>query len=475
MEKKFERAQGGQYSGDGVIGRGYEIYDEWKRKKFTSRKIVGSVENAAASVRKNGTNRAYIEALSYLFALDMRIKEKYHHFLLCLFLYFFWRNEMRALKLLKDVCHISGKHGDVRTAIEVALQKLREKADTEEAEGEDDDVRGGKRNGKAEKEAKTAREKQQDQAKEEAQKDAQEETPEESADKEETKETSEEKAEEITEQTPTEEKEALAEQKESPQKEAENMVRGEKEQGKQEKQTENKTENNGIGENSEPSTDKKREAKTYNDALDPPLPYDFSEKSSHSKPAEKASSDDAFYLDQMFLKEKNESVSEKSTQDVQRGKENMQTKEGEKAARQNTETKTDGKESHLYDKTTPATEKGITSPQQKTAVDTKAPQTTAQTANANEIAEINDSFEDLSAPVDMDISLDQENAMRQAISRSISEDPNTILAIRNQMMAVAREQMEIADADLGMNGPTEIVGKTETVNTKQVNFAQERK
>ena len=468
MEKKFERAQGGQYSGDGVIGRGYEIYDEWKRKKFTSRKIVGSVENAAASVRKNGTNRAYIEALSYLFALDMRIKEKYHHFLLCLFLYFFWRNEMRALKLLKDVCHISGKHGDVRTAIEVALQKLRERMETEESEGKDNDVRGGKRNGKADEEAVAAEEKQQDQVKEETQK----EIHKEASEKEETKELSEEKSEELTDQISNkEQKDEISEKQDISREERENVECGGNDQEKQEENREKNKENNGLEEKSEPSTDKTKENKTYNDAVDAPPLY---EATSRDKPAEKTSFIDEIILDHMIVKGKEDVGGKNSVQGVKQGMEDVQNQTGETATRQNMETKINSKESYLYDKmgaTTPA-EKGGASLKQTTA---KTSQVTAQTPSVNEIAEINDSFEDLSIPIQMDISLDQENAMRQAISRSISEDPNTILAIRNQMMAVAREQMEIADADLGMNGPTEIVGKTETVNTKQVNFAQERK
>ena len=466
MEKKFDRTHEGKYTGDGVIKRGYAIYDDWNSKKFTSRKIVGSVRHMVASVRKNGTNSVYIEALSYLFALDMRMKEKYNHFLLRLFLYFFWRNEMRALQLLKGVCHISDKHGDMRAAIEVELQKLRERMETEESEGKDNDVRGGKRNGKADEEAVAAEEKQQDQVKEETQK----EIHKEASEKEETKELSEEKSEELTDQISNkEQKDEISEKQYLSREERENVECGGNDQEKQEESREKNKENNGLEEKSEPSTDKTKENKTYNDAVDAPPLY---EATSRDKPAEKTSFIDEIILDHMIVKGKEDVGGKNSVQDVKQSMEDVRNQTGETATRQNMETKINSKESYLYDKmgaTTPA-EKGGASLKQTTA---KASQVTAQTPSVNEIAEINDSFEDLSIPIQMDISLDQENAMRREISNNMTE--NMIIAIRDQMAAVMREQMEIASAELGIEGPVDVIGKTDAVDIKPMNAAPERK
>ena len=66
-----------KYTANGVIERGYQIYDEWKAKKYKSRKIVSSVSLAVSAMNAKNAIGARIEALSYLFALDLRIKERY--------------------------------------------------------------------------------------------------------------------------------------------------------------------------------------------------------------------------------------------------------------------------------------------------------------------------------------------------------------------------------------------------------------
>ena len=52
---------------------------------------------------------------------------------------------------------------------------------------------------------------------------------------------------------------------------------------------------------------------------------------------------------------------------------------------------------------------------------------------------------------------------------------NMIIAIRDQMAAVMREQMEIAGAELGIEGPVDVIGKTDAVDIKPMNAAPERK
>ena len=110
MEKDFA-VKG--YTGDAVIARGYAAYDEWRAKKLSSRNIVTCVMRAVSAIEQKKAKTASIEALACLFALDMRIKEKYSTLLHRLFLYFPWRREARALRLLKGAFHISDNIKDV--------------------------------------------------------------------------------------------------------------------------------------------------------------------------------------------------------------------------------------------------------------------------------------------------------------------------------------------------------------------------
>ena len=84
MRKEFDFTHNG-YTGDYVIKKGYDIYEEWTLKKFDSRKIVGITAQAVSAINSKKTIAASAEALSYLFALDMRIGEKYNTFLKLLF------------------------------------------------------------------------------------------------------------------------------------------------------------------------------------------------------------------------------------------------------------------------------------------------------------------------------------------------------------------------------------------------------
>ena len=162
MEKDFMY---NDYTGDSVINRGYKIYDEWKAKRLSSRKIVASVERAFFTIEQNKSKAASIDALSCLFALDLRVTEKYDTFWKCLVHYFSWRSENGALKRLKVSFHISDDE-DIRTAIEIELQRLRENIETDESEEGDDETHGGKRNGKSEEEAATTEEKEAEAAEE---------------------------------------------------------------------------------------------------------------------------------------------------------------------------------------------------------------------------------------------------------------------------------------------------------------------
>ena len=88
MKTDFDMAKQIEYTDNSVIERGLEIHDEWTRNGDSSRKIVSVVERMIASVQAQKTGAAYIDALSCLFALDIRMKEKYHTLWQCIFSYF---------------------------------------------------------------------------------------------------------------------------------------------------------------------------------------------------------------------------------------------------------------------------------------------------------------------------------------------------------------------------------------------------
>ena len=126
MNKEFDVSYEKEYTSDSVIERGYKIYDEWISFGFSSKKIVAFVDRAVAFAQAEGSPFSYVQALSYLFALDMRIKEKYNKFWKCLLFYFSWRREANALRRYKNTLHIA-ESADFRMAIEVEIQRLREK------------------------------------------------------------------------------------------------------------------------------------------------------------------------------------------------------------------------------------------------------------------------------------------------------------------------------------------------------------
>ncbi|MBO5883305.1 MAG: hypothetical protein J6Q78_02740, partial [Clostridia bacterium] len=336
MEKDFMY---NDYTGDSVINRGYKIYDEWKAKRLSSRKIVASVERAVFTVEQNKSKAAIIDALSCLFALDLRVTEKYDTFWKCLVHYFSWRSENGALKRLKVSFHISDDE-DIRTAIEIELQRLGENIETDESEEGDDETRGGKRNGKSEEETVAAEENAQEQALEE--------NAEEMTDAEESKEVSEEKVADVSEETttgePINESEEKQQNDELSQEEAEIPEQEEKEQVVQEEQSELKEENNGPDEASEPSTDKKEEAKSYNDAVDSPPLY---EETVSERKTEKTSFIDEMIIDNMVK-------GDKSIIGYQRIDEAERLKEADipqdTVANQNEKNKSTDKDAYLYDK-----------------------------------------------------------------------------------------------------------------------------
>ena len=432
-----------QYTADAVLARSYAIYDEWTAKRSASRKIVAYVEFAAANAKRNEGIAARVEALACLFALDIRIKEKYKTILQCIFSYFSLRREMRAFKLLKGAFHIPDNNDDIRTAIEIELQRLRKKLEKEVADDEDDSVRGGKRNGKSKEEPTDGEEKAQDQAKNEKNEDA--------SEIEEKKESAEEKSEENPNPVQSEEQieETGVEQnaEEAPSEDAQISLQEDKEQAKEESQ-EIKEEINSSVEKSAPNTDKSKETKTYNDAINLPPLYEQSLD-------DKSKLDTKSFVDEVIIdniiKGKEDAVRHNPLEEA---KQIRDVNRAENAITQNREeNKSTDKNAYLYDKMV-TSDKG-----EAKIAEMKSTQIGASAQSSN-TAEKVQGAEDLRVPLQVDITLDQENEMRREISSSMSAE--AIQAIYESQASAMREQLTIASAELGMDAPVEIIGRPET-------------
>ena len=437
-----------QYTADAVLARGYSIYDEWIAKRYASRKIVAYAELAVANAKQNKEIAASMEALACLFALDIRIKEKYKTILQCILSYFSWRRETRAFKLLKGAFYIPDSNEDIRTAIEIELQRLREKLEKEDADDEDDTVRGGKRNGKSEEELAAAEEKTQDQATNEKKEDA--------SEIEEKKESAEEKIEENPDPIQKEEQieEIKAEQnaEEEPSEDAQISAQEDKEQAKEEVQ-EIKEENNSSVEKSESSTDKSKETKTYNDVIDSPPLYEQSLDDESWR-------DTKSFVDEVIIDNIIKGKEDAARQNpLEEAKQVRDVNRAENAITQNREeNKSTDKNAYLYDKMV-TSDKGAAK-----IAEMKSTQIGASAQSSN-TAEKVQGAEDLRVPLQVDITLDQENEMRREISSSLSAE--AIQAIYESQASAMREQLTIASAELGMDAPVEIVGRPETAPPEQ--------
>ena len=98
MNEKIDKVYKEEYNGNNVIDRGYAIYDEWSERNATSKMIVASVETSVRAMSENKTMSKCAEALAYLFALDMRIRERYNTILKRIFLYFFITTSFHSKK-----------------------------------------------------------------------------------------------------------------------------------------------------------------------------------------------------------------------------------------------------------------------------------------------------------------------------------------------------------------------------------------
>ena len=456
MNKKNQNAYLNQYT-DNVIKRGYEIYDEWNDKKLDSRKIVASTERALKLFKKKKSKSTFIDVLAHIFALDTRIKEKYSSILSCLFAFFSWRRETRALGFLKSELNIPLGETDIRNVIVLELEKYAEKLEEGWDEDGDDETHGGKSNEKSEEEAKAAEEQAEEQSKDENA----EKTPEE----EEAEQASEEK-EEIAEREQIEEplkedvEKAINEQEETELADQNDKEEIEKEEHDEIKEENNdiKEENNGENEKSEPSKDKSSEAKTYNDAVDSPPLFDML---IDKKPSEKISFIDEVIMDNM-IKGKEDIIGHNPLEDVRQAREENQLDDN--SLNEFLENQGEEKDANPYDKTEQISKDESQQNVEHSPEKTTEPQK-EQTQNENKSEPEKQEPQDSKVQPPADTVQEKENEIRREISDNLSAE--SVSAIYEDHADKMREQLSIASAELGIDAPVEIIGRPEPLQVKQ--------
>ena len=467
MNKQIDNAYLNQYT-DNVIKRGYEIYDDWIEKKHDSRKIAASAERAVKLFKNRKNMDAFIDALAYLFALDMRIKGKYNNILRCLFLYFSWRRETRALSFLKTALNIPLCDTDIRDLIAVEIENVAEKFENGWDEDGDDETHGGKRNGKSEEEAVATEEKAQEQEHEEK---AEEIT--------DAKESSEEKTEDHSEQATSDEpiKNEASQQnpEEAISEEVEIVANDEKDQVQEENQSELKEESNVPDDKSEPSTDKKEEAKTYNDAVDSPPLY---EENTRDQSDNKPSFIDEVIMDNM-VKGKEDFIWHNPVDDVKQNKEADRPQDT--VAHQNEESKESDKDAYLYDKML-ATDKGEaqqtlnseSTKQAEKVSETKTEQPKETIQNNDNATSTKEELQPLSETRQPDpTNVAQENNIAKELNENMSLESK--LAYIRMQEEQFREHVNITLEELGINDTPEIIRVSEPDVVNQPTVTQSRK
>ena len=103
------------------------------------------MQTAVASANAKNTPSTRVEALSHLFALDVRVKERYDNIFKCILLYFAWRREKGALKRFKGMLRLPDVD-DIRAIIEVEVKRLDEMIDVDDADGKKGTTGGGRVN-----------------------------------------------------------------------------------------------------------------------------------------------------------------------------------------------------------------------------------------------------------------------------------------------------------------------------------------
>ena len=426
-----------------VIERGYEIYDEWNISKYNSRKIVSSVRFTMANMYAKQSYKARIEALACLFALDMRVKERYSDIIRCFISYFAWRREAALLKWMRGQFDISNSH-DVRDIIEIEIRKIRENIDINKADITDKKAQGGKIVG-IEGENYTV-------DKGEPKEDAPEEnTLYEHIDADEEidetidaiiKESIDGKDIEIKE----EKRENQLDVTETVNKKGESVASNEFSESQKEQKHNNKIENNGFIEESKPNTDKIKENNSYNYAIDEVPIYKETEQINGAQ--------DNSFIDEVIIdniiKGKADVIGHNPISDVK------QDVIVDKAIETNAPTIENGKrdkDAYLYDKMI-ADIKGD-------SLREKMPVTNSNvTTNADKKSEEN------RLQIKVDESISMENELRRSINDKFTEK---MIAIHKSLMENAlREELIIASEEFLIDAPVRIIGES---NAQEYNLS----
>ena len=481
MKKDFDTIlQKEEYTVNRVIERGYEIYDAWEIQKSSSRSITAHVNQIVSVIAQSKAKAASPDVLALLFALDVRIKKKYHSLWKCIFSYFSWRRETQAFKRLKGTFSFADAQEDIRTLLEIEIQKLQENIEPEEEDDYDDQTHGGKHNGKAEEEPTVAEESGEEQTVEDR--------PEELLNEEREQETAEEKTEGVSEQILAEEaveelSEELGNQTESnntPTEDPELESDENTEQIHQEEIREPKEENNGFDQESEPNTDKTQETKTYNDAVD--VAPQNEQKQSETK-AEQTSFIDEVIMDNM-VKGKKDFISHNPLEDVKENREAINRSDDALKTQENKDARMDD---HLHDEMmakmqSDATQQTQQVPQSKTE-QTKEPIKNDVHASENKepaknddhhIPKIKEEQKGLREPIQVDITEAQENDLRGEMNHQLNmEQINAIIEGQKEAM---REQLNIAsDEFLGITDPVKSIEKNDSVQIDPTTIIANRK
>lgn len=418
-----------KYTANGVIERGYKLYDQWKINKYNSRKIVSFAQNAVASMQENGTKGARTEALSYLFALDLRVKERYNSILRCLFLFLSFRRECALIKWMKSQFKaVSGE--DVRELIEVEIERIREAIDTDKTDESDRKKRGGKVNElPGSEQASPEREMQENSSAKEA----------DTARLDSKKETEDDAElggqEQADIQTVQKSREATRERLEISVETdviAQDVSRKEKATKQQESPQDYKIENNDLGKKPEPIANKNNEKKSYNNIIDSPT---FDEVKPQEKDSVKMDFIDEVIIDNI-IKDKVDAIGHNPLKDV---KTEVTENRAREVVSQISEKAKDEKNSHLYDKMV-----------------MNAREESLQSKGNISQADVNNSS-DLRVRIQVEDSLSMENEMRRSINDKFTD--KMVALHKSRMEDALREELKIASEEYGINAPVQIVGE----------------
>ena len=456
-----------KYTSDAILKRGYAIYDEWCRYKFASRSIVNAVERAVGLMRKKKTIASCYEALAYVFALDMRIKEKYKSFFYCILSYFSWRRETRALKTCKFELNISQSE-DIRTAIEIEIERIREKLKSQGLYDDDDDESGGgKRTDFYNDNSIASADKQQGEFMDNSQ--------EELVDLEDNEEISEEIIDTTTDESQFEEHNLETDKNQDvlyiPQERDDSAAEKENE----EQENDNLNEENNGEEISESINDKDNEIKNSNDII-----YSSQQNASllnNNQNGEVPLDNNDISEDLINGNEEIHTSSEKTQQgktvndkfaELLLHKDNRL--ENNDTKKENLNDKSSLEENGERNELSQQSEKGNiqqienkSTPTQQTQQVQQTQQSSQQIQNNVTDKDIRDSFDDLRVPIQID--LDQENKMRMELNNTMTDEMK--MAYIERQKEVMREQLIIASAEFGIDAPVEIIGRLDTEEINQ--------